>query len=185
MKVWPDADGPGDVAVTQDIPLLVRDPRSRYLPAIRSPLGEPRARSSYARIAVLMDNLEPEGWERVGVSAALAKSYAGDEREFLALLGTLMESALDTETRIERRGLFGGGSIRRIVIALGDYTYVIENSGRGPLTAARKRLVRGVAVKTEEMRVPEWIDALGAAIEERATTSQRARDALSRLIGGG
>jgi hypothetical protein len=132
-----------------------------------------------------MDNLEPEGWERVGVSAALAKSYTADEREFLALLGTLMESALDTETRIERRGFFSGGSIHRIVIALGDYTYVIEDPGRGPLIAARKRVVRGVALKSEEMPVPEWIDALGAAIEARATTSQRARDALSKLIGGG
>lgn len=131
-----------------------------------------------------MDNLEPEGWERVGVSAALAKSYAEDEREFLALLGTLMESALEAETQIERRGFFGGGAIRRIAISLGDHTYVIEDAGRGPLTAARKRLVRGVAVKSEQMDVPEWIDALGAALEERATTSQRARDALARLTGG-
>ena len=96
-----------------------------------------------------------------------------------------MESALGTETRIDRRGFFGGGSIQRIVIALGDYTYVIEDSGRGPLTAARKRVVRGVALKSQEMRVDEWIDALGAAIEARATTSQRARDALSKLIDGG
>jgi hypothetical protein len=132
-----------------------------------------------------MDNLDPEGWERVGVSAALAKSYASDEREFLALLGSLLESALDAETRIERRGLFGGGAIQRIAIALGDYTYVIEDAGRGPLTAARKRVVRGVALKSEELPVPDWIDALGAAIEARATTSQRARDALSKLIGGG
>jgi len=132
-----------------------------------------------------MDNLDPEGWERVGVSAALAKSYAEDEREFLAVLGSLMESALGTETRVDRRGFFGGGAIQRIVIPLGDYTYVIEDPGRGPLSAARKRVVRGVALKSEEMQVPEWIDALGAAIEARATTSQRARDALAKLIDGG
>lgn len=132
-----------------------------------------------------MDDLDPEGWERVGVSAALAKSYAEDEREFLALLGSLMESALGAETQIDRRGFFGGGAIRRIIIALGDFTYLIEDPGRGPLIAARKRVVRGVALKSEEMQVPDWIDALGAAIEARATTSQRARDALSKLIGGG
>jgi hypothetical protein len=132
-----------------------------------------------------MDNLDPEGWERVGVSAALAKSYAEDEREFLAVLGSLMESAFGTETRVDRRGFFGGGAIQRIVIPLGDYTYVIEDPGRGPLSAARKRVVRGVALKSEEMQVPEWIDALGAAIEARATTSQRARDALAKLIDGG
>jgi hypothetical protein len=131
-----------------------------------------------------MDDLESEGWERVGVSAALAKSYAEDEREFLAVLGTLMESALATDTRIERRGFFGGGAIQRIVIALGNHSYVIEDPGRGPLIATRKRLVRGVALKSEEMEVPEWIDALGAAIEQRAATSQRARDALSKLIDG-
>lgn len=129
-------------------------------------------------------NPDPEGWERVGVSAALAKSYAEDEREFLALLGTLMESALGTETRIERRGFFGGGSVQRIAIALDEYTYVIEDPGRGPLAATRKRVVRGVALKSEEMQVPEWIDALGAAIDARAATSQRARDALAKLIDG-
>src|SRR4051812_40499351 len=108
----------------------------------------------------LLDNLEPEGWERVGVSAALAKSYAEDEREFLALLGTLMESALGADTQIERRGFFGGGAIRRIAIALGEFTYVIEDPGRGPLAATRKRMVRGVALKSEEMPVADWIDAL-------------------------
>ena len=78
----------------------------------------------------------------------------------------------------------------RMVLGLGashrdTVSEVRGHEYRGPLTAMRKRLVRGVALKSEQMQLPEWIDALGAAIEERATTSQRARDALSKLTGGG
>jgi len=130
-----------------------------------------------------MSSIEGEGWERVGVAAALAKQYADDEREFLSLLAAFIESALPNEATVERRGWFGKKTISRVVVSLGEFNYMIEDPGRGPLEARRARVVRGVALKTEQLGVPEWIELLSATLDQRASTSQATREALSRLLG--
>ncbi len=126
---------------------------------------------------------DTDDWERVGVAAALAKQYADDERDFLVVLASMLEAALPAETRVDRGGWFGKKAIRRISVAFPDFTYAVCDTGRGPLEASRARIVRGVALKTEPLPVPDWIAMLSAAIEARAATSQAARDALARLAG--
>ncbi len=132
-----------------------------------------------------MTSAEGEDWERVGVAAALAKQYAADEREFLVLLATFLEGSLPNETVIERRGWFGKKTIVRVVVTFHDYTYALDDPGRGSLVATRARVVRGVALKTEQLAVPEWIELLSAGLDQRVSTSQAAREALSKLLGDG
>jgi hypothetical protein len=130
-----------------------------------------------------MQSDEGEGWERVGVAAALAKQYAEDEREFLSLLATFLEGALPGNIKIDRAGWFGKKTITRVAVTLDDFNYLLEDPGRGPLVARRARVVRGVALKTEQLSVPQWIEMLSDALDQRASTSQAAREALSRLLG--
>jgi hypothetical protein len=130
-----------------------------------------------------MDSVESEGWERVGVAAALAKQYSQDEREFLSLLAVFLEGALPNDTRVERKGWFGKKTVCRVAVALDEFNYVLDDPGRGPLQASRARVVRGVALKTEQLPVPQWIEVLSVAIDQRASTSQAAREALSKLLG--
>ena len=129
-------------------------------------------------------DFEEQDWLKFGVAAALSKQYAADERVFLELLAQMLERALPNEVEIGKRGgLFSKKTVQRVSVILGDNRYTLEDPGRGSLRAARTHIVRGIALKTEEIPVQEWLEELGAGLEARAHTSAAAREALSRMVG--
>lgn len=131
----------------------------------------------------MADAFEEQEWVKFGVAATLSKQYAADQRHFLESLATLLEGTMGEEAEIERKGGFlSKKTVRRIAVHLDDYQYTLEDTGRGPLQAARVRVVRGIALKTETIGVDEWVTALSEHIDERAKTNQAVRDALGRLV---
>ena len=123
-----------------------------------------------------------DGGLRFSLSAALSKQYALDQREFLAMLALMVESAMPEMTEVDRRGsLFAKKRVRRVTVTFGENRYSLEDPGRGPLEAKRTRVVRGIALKTEPMTVPEWVAEFGAAMENEVDRNEAARDALSRF----
>lgn len=132
----------------------------------------------------MADDFEQQEWMKFGVAATLSKQYAADQRVFLELLAAMLAGALPEEAEIVKRGgLFSKKTIAKVVVAFGDYRYTLEDPGRGPLLASRTRIVRGIALKTEQIPVEEWLAELSANLDERARTSAAAREALSRLVG--
>jgi hypothetical protein len=132
----------------------------------------------------MADDFEAQDWVRFGVAATLSKQYAADQRGFLEMLARLLEGAMPGETEVLRRGgLFSKKTVQRVTVTLGENRFTLEDPGRGPLQAARVRVVRGIALKTEPISVEEWVDALSAYVDERARTDQAAREALARLVG--
>jgi hypothetical protein len=130
------------------------------------------------------DEFEQQDWVKFGVAASLAKQYGADQRTFLELLASMLEAALPGEAEVTRHGgLFSKKTIGRVAVSLGENRYALEDPGKGNLRATRTRIVRGIALKTEELPVQDWVTELGAFLEERARTSQAAREALSRLVG--
>ncbi|HLJ57107.1 MAG TPA: hypothetical protein VKT77_18865 [Chthonomonadaceae bacterium] len=130
------------------------------------------------------DDFEQQEWLKFGVAATLSKQYAADQREFLELLASMLQSALPEEAEIVRRGgLFSKKTIAKVMVTFGDCRYNLEDPGRGPLQASRTRIVRGIALKTERLPVEEWLAELSANLDERARTSAAAREALARLVG--
>jgi hypothetical protein len=131
------------------------------------------------------DEFEQQDWLKFGVAAALTKQYSQDQRTFLELLASMLETALPQEVEITRQGGWFAKkkTVQRVAVTLGENRYTLEDPGRGNLRAARTRIVRGIALKTEEIPVQEWVTELGAVLDERARTSQAAREALSRLVG--
>ena len=132
----------------------------------------------------MADAFEEQEWFKFGVAATLAKQYSGDQRQFLELLAQMLERALPDETQIERRGgFFAKKTLHKVVVMLGENRYTLEDPGRGPLSALRTRIARGIALKTETISVETWVQELGTALDERARSSASAREALARLIG--
>lgn len=127
-----------------------------------------------------------ENWESLGVSAALANSYAQDSRGFLPLLAGFLEAALPAETTIERRGgLFQKTKpIYKITLTLGEMAYSLEDVGHGALNAQRSKSVRGIRLKTESVPVEDWLAALSEEITGRAQRSEKAFFALKELLRG-
>jgi hypothetical protein len=131
------------------------------------------------------DSFEKQPWVQLGVAAALARQYGADQRQFLDLLAVMLDTALPGEAQIDRRGgLFVRKKpVRRVRILLGDILYTLEDPGIGSLRASCTKIVRGIALKTDEIPVETWLSELGAALDERARVSLAAREALARMIG--
>jgi len=117
--------------------------------------------------------------------AASLRADASDTAAFLEALATRLEGALPGQVDVDRKGRrFGGAKrVRRIAVRIGDAHYEIEGDG-GALTARRRNVVRGIALKSEELGVDAWIDGLSADLLELAQSSERGRVALERLITG-
>jgi hypothetical protein len=130
-----------------------------------------------------MDEFEQQEWLKFGVAAMLSRQYAADQRAFLERLAPMLEGALPEETEIGRRGgLFSKKVVQRVTVTLGENRYALEDPGRGALKATRTHVVRGIALKTEEVPIQEWLAELGARLDERARASAAARAALSRWV---
>lgn len=132
----------------------------------------------------MSDDFEQQEWVRLGVAANMSRQYSSDQREFLERLATTLISLFPGEVEIARSGGFFSKKkpVQKIRLNLGEWQYILEDPGRGNLIAARTRVVRGIALKTETITVPELIEEMGEFLELRAHNSQAIRDALGRLV---
>jgi hypothetical protein len=115
--------------------------------------------------------------------AASLRADAGDLRAFVEALATKLEGAFGGHVRVERKGgMFGGGKrVRRIALALGDDEYDLEHDN-GVVACRRRTVVRGIALKNEELPLEAWIDAVSGALVQAAQSTERGRVALERLL---
>jgi hypothetical protein len=116
--------------------------------------------------------------------AASLRADATDLRAFVEALATKLEGALPGRTTVERSGggLFGGRKrVRAVAVRLGDGEYRLEHDD-GAVDCRRRVVVRGIALKNEELTLEEWIGALGRALGDAAAESEQDRAALARLL---
>ncbi len=129
------------------------------------------------------DSFEDQEWVRIGVATALAKEFAADQKHFLKLLAQSLEQSLPGEAEVKTKGFFSSKSITGVSVVLGDHRYMIEDQGRGPLVAARTKIVRGIALKTEDISVSECVEQISDELERRAGKTAEGRNALASLLG--
>ncbi len=115
--------------------------------------------------------------------AASLRADTGDLRAFVEALATKLEGAFGGQVRVERKGGRLGGSkrVRRISLALGDDEYDLEHDD-GAVACRRRTVVRGIALKSEQLTLEAWIDAVSRALVETAQSTERGRIALEKLL---
>jgi hypothetical protein len=116
--------------------------------------------------------------------AASLRADTSDLRAYVEALAVKLEGALPGSVHVERRGggLFGGAKrVGRIAVALGSDELELESDG-GRVACRRRTVVRGIALKNEELSLDGWIDAVSRALVDRASESERGREALGRLL---
>ena len=125
------------------------------------------------------------GSDDLDLLAASLRADAGDVDAFVEALAVKLEAALPGQVEVERRGgLLGGRKrVRRIEVTLGDQRYELE-AEHGLVTCRRRSVVRGIALKTQELDLDAWIAALSQDLVEEAERSERGRQALARLLEG-
>ena len=116
--------------------------------------------------------------------AASLRADRGDLTAFVEALATKLEGALPGAASVHRGGggLFGGTKrVERIAVQLGSDEYELEQR-RGEIGCRRRTVVRGIALKNDELSMDEWIDAVSRALVAEADRSEHARTALERLL---
>ena len=118
--------------------------------------------------------------------AASLRSSGSDLDVFVEVLADKLEQALPGRVVVERRALrrFSKDKrVARIEVALGDnrYTVVVR---QGVLETRCAKAVRGVVLKTEELPLNGWLEALGHELAIEAEASEQSRVALDQLLRG-
>jgi hypothetical protein len=117
------------------------------------------------------------------IAAGLTRGYAGDREMFLSLLVESLRPALGERLRVERGGWFRrDGPIRRIAVDLDAHQFALQVGKAGVLSATRCRVVRGIALKTEDLTMEAWLQEIAEAVAEYARTHQEALEALKRRV---
>jgi hypothetical protein len=115
--------------------------------------------------------------------AASLRADGTDVDRFFSVLVAKLADALPERVEVQRGGLLGRSKPRSVAVTLGDGRYEAERDGAA--VACRKRtVVRGIALKSEELTVDAWISALSAELLAEARQSERARAALDSLLTG-
>ena len=73
--------------------------------------------------------------------------------------------------------------VRAIEVDMGDNTYTCVRGGPAGVQASRRKVVRGIALSSEELALDQWIDALAADMAAEAQASAEARERRERMLG--
>jgi hypothetical protein len=114
--------------------------------------------------------------------AASLRADSTDLAVFVPTLATKLCDALPEQVEVERSGFPGRRAVRRVEVFVGEHRYELRYERR-QVRASRARVVRGIVLKTEELDLDVWIDALSRDLADEAGTSERSRLALERLLG--
>lgn len=118
--------------------------------------------------------------------ASSLRASTGDLATYVHVLAEKLEAALPEAVTVERRrGGFLSGERKVVGVSceLGQERYRVAVAGTRP-EATRATVVRGVVLKTEPLPLEQWVDALAAALEAEARSSEQARLAVERLLIG-
>lgn len=124
---------------------------------------------------------ESSDWVRVGVAAAMSKTREGDLPGYLDQVASFLEQLMPAGVKRKTVGLFKK-SLSGIEIEFPDERMGLELA-MGTLRGSYTKVSRGIALKTEEVTVAEWIELLTSALEDRAGRDEESREGLRRLLG--
>ncbi len=132
-----------------------------------------------------MDELDPA--VKIGVAANLARYYTTEGRGLLSPLVRLLKDTLGEAVEVQMAGgFFSKKEIAGVAFTLGEWRYMLQDAGgdpkSGPLSAKRVRLVRGIALKTEELSMSDWMEEVGLALEVEAQKNEATHAALSKWV---
>ncbi len=121
---------------------------------------------------------------RIAVLARTLHEESADEEAFLELVARLLLDILPRHTAVERSGgvLKRQHPIRLVTVRFDESSFRIERGSGDSLKVERVKIVRGIALRSEQKTLAQWIDELAAALAEEAERSVEARTALKRFV---
>jgi hypothetical protein len=114
--------------------------------------------------------------------AASLKTEGESIDQFLERLAKTLSEAFPEHTVVETSGGFlSAKHVKSIEVTFPDEVYRIARKGHH-VEAEKKKLVRGIALKTEHPAVDAWLLGLSGALSRLSASSQSAHDALNKHL---
>jgi hypothetical protein len=120
----------------------------------------------------------------IDLLSASLRADAADLNAFAEALARRFEEALPRQTRVARarRGLLSREKlVREVALDVDGDRFCLRAEGGG-VEATRARLSGGIALKTERLDVPVWIEELTQSLAREAERSADAQQALQRML---
>ena len=124
------------------------------------------------------------------VAAALRTDRADVESYHRVLSETLGSALPPGMVEVDRHRTFADrvagrdGRATAVRVRTPDRVLVLSAGKHGGVAAEIHQVVRGVVISRKEAAVDDWLAALAQELTALAAKDARARDALSRLLGG-
>jgi hypothetical protein len=120
----------------------------------------------------------------------LAAGLRGDQKESgstVEFLAKKFEMILPNQTKIVRGGwiLSSDKPVRELTVSFDDFQYQLTVEKHGAVNAKESKLVRGVVLKSREIKLDEWINLVAESLSKYAEKNASARQALSDFLIGG
>ena len=97
---------------------------------------------------------------------------------FLGQLANTLHAGYGECTRITAQGPV----VHAIEVTVEPDGFIVRREGSG-VVAQHKKMVRGIALKTQTMALDQWVDLLTKALARQAGSNTRAAWVLARLTG--
>jgi hypothetical protein len=116
--------------------------------------------------------------------AAAIRANSSDLQTFMEVLATKLEGSLPNQTQVVRQSRFLSREhpVKEIKIVLNDHHYRVYKEQQGTLITETVKVVRGIALKTEQIPMEQWIEELATALAQESTHSSAARLALEQFL---
>jgi hypothetical protein len=134
-----------------------------------------------------VDDERSEATDGIEVLAASLRTSSKDLGTFVRVLAEKLEVALPAQVRVDRRRvrmLSGEREVKGVECDLGERRYSLSVD-HGQVESLRATVVRGVVLKSERLRLDDWIDALAADLAVEARASEQASRAVELLLLNG
>lgn len=118
------------------------------------------------------------------LAASSLRADSADIPAFVEALAVKLEDVLPQRTTVQRRTkkLFSKDRrVQSITVSMGENAYTLTLAD-GLAQGRRSKAVRGIAIKSEQLTLDAWLQALTAELAVEAQQSEASRRALQGLL---
>jgi hypothetical protein len=120
------------------------------------------------------------------VLAAKMRADHGASGDLLEFLAKMLESSYAGGTKVSRGGWFLSGNrpVQELLVTFDEWQFQITREKHGTVNARSKKLVRGVALKTNDINMDQCIEEVLKELVKLSQKNAQTRSALDKFVSG-